>query len=782
MKLSRRDVLTLTGLAGLYAVTGWFGLAFSSDAGQGAVMWLPSGIALAAVLLLGYRVWPAILLGSAVLALFVQYTWGELVATSVGSTLSALGGGWMLRHWRGFDLGLSRIRDLLALLLLGGALPAALKASVLLFDPAWAHLGQWLFWWMGDTLGVLLVTPLVLAVRTRLPHPLQGRHLEGWLAMAALALVGVLAFGDWFPFNHRGELPLAFLPAPVLIWIAMRLPLAWTSLAILLIAAISMLGMTLGHGPFVRASATESLVLLWSFVSVNGLLALLLCAGVSQNRRDAEQLRQIVEANPNAILLTDREGRIVQANAQCQRLFGYRPAELLGQPVEMMLPERLRHRHAAYHRQFTKGTEVRPMGARRHLFALRRDGSEFPVEVGLASFDSEEGGAALAVVTDISERIEAEHALQQERNFLSTLLDTTDALMLVLDPNWRIVRFNRACQQASGYTEEEVLGRTFWELGLIPEDELPSVSATAQGTKAGQIHGCWENHWRDRDGELHLIAWSSNFIRDDDGEIQYLIGTGTEITERREAEEELKRWQQRMVRMDRLATAAEMASGLAHELNQPLTAIAGYCDAATMLAKSAPQPNQQLLQVLEQAERQAQRAGSIIRHLRDFVGKAGSDSCQVNLNALIRETVEFVEADIRRAGASVALELAEDLPPLWLDRVQVEQVLVNLLRNASEAMEEAGSERREIKVTTALTSEDRVQVSVRDTGPGVCPSMRAQLFRPFETTKANGLGMGLAIIRSIVEARGGRLWVECPNAGGTVFHFTLAIDNSGSNR
>ncbi|MFC6673075.1 sensor histidine kinase [Marinobacterium aestuariivivens] len=375
------------------------------------------------------------------------------------------------------------------------------------------------------------------------------------------------------------------------------------------------------------------------------------------------------------------------------------------------------------------------------------------------------------MVTDITERLDAEQALRQERNFLSTLLDTTDALMLVLDCDWRIVRFNRACQKASGYDEAEVLGRPFWELGLIPETELPAVEVTAQGTRAGRIHDYWENHWRHRNGELRLISWSSSFIRDEGGDIEYLIGTGTDITDRRRAEEQLKQWQTRLVHMDRLATAAEMASGLAHELNQPLTAIGNYSDVALMLIKASDDPDGKLSHLIEQMDRQAQRAGSIIRHLRDFVGKAGSDSAWVDINTLVREMVEFVEADIRRTGAEIRLELADALPRLWLEPVQIEQVLVNLVRNACEAMEAAASEPRQLTLRTALAEGERIQVSVRDTGPGVDPVIREQLFRPFETTKPQGLGMGLAISRSIVEARGGRLWLE--GGAGTAFHFTL---------
>ncbi|MFC6673074.1 MASE1 domain-containing protein [Marinobacterium aestuariivivens] len=364
MKVSWRYPVQVLGLAAACLLTGWMGLAFTYDSIQGSLVWLPAGISLAALLLYGYRLWPGVLVAQLILSAGLPPA--EFVAATLGSTLAALLGTWLLRHWPDFDLRLSRVKDLLVLLLLGGVLPSGLKASLLLFGEeglAGELSNSWLVGWMGDTAGVLLFTPLILTLKPRQHSTASAPwRAEGWVALLSLGIVCSLVFGDLLPFDDQGDLPLAFLPAPLLIWIAMRLSLHWTARAILLVSAISMLGTHLGHGPFVRESITESLVLLWSFMVVDGLLAMLLCAGIASLREMADRLRLIVEANPNAILLTDRDGRIVQVNAQCQRLFGYRPAELMGQPVEMMLPERYRRRHAGYHRGFIDRVEARPMG------------------------------------------------------------------------------------------------------------------------------------------------------------------------------------------------------------------------------------------------------------------------------------------------------------------------------------------------------------------------------------------------------------------------------------
>ncbi len=778
-----RYILRVTGLAAACFLTGYMTLLFSYSDIHSSVFWPPAGIALAAVLLLGYPVWPGIVLGHMALAIVSDLHIVAITAITLGSTLAALVGAWMLQRTR-FDPRLRSVADVLLLLVLGGMIPAGISATLGTLGTVFgANVGSpqnsdWLHWWMGDTAGVLIVAPILLLFGAERALQTHERRVEAVATLLLLAIVYWACFGNWSLLKASSLVLLVFVPFAFLIWVAMRLHLRWMTIAILMMASIPLAGTALGEGPFVRESDTQSQTLLWALVAVGGFMSLLLGVGVSAHRRARDQFHLIIEANPNAIVLTNSAGRITRVNRRCKALFGYESDELIGQPVELLLPERLGVRHVRHRTDYMTEPQPRPMGIELDLFAVGKNGTEIPVEVGLAPLTLDNDKGVLVAISDISERKRAQDSLRQERNFVTAVLDTTDALVLVLDQQWRVVRYNKTCEIISGYSYNEVQGRSFAELGLVPDEELEGVLSVFEGPTAGNHHHTWENHWRSKEGVLHLISWSNSLMRDPEGNIEYRICTGIDITERRRAENDLQHWQARLAHIDCLVTATEMASGLAHELNQPLTAIINYCDVAQALAQSAPIPTVELDHVLLQASSQAQRAGAIINHLRGFVSKAASGRAWVDLNLLIRETLGFVEADICKKGGTIHLELTERLPRLWLDKVLIEQVLVNLLRNACEAMDSANSKVRQISIRTDLVEPAKVQVSVQDTGPGLVGTGSAQVFKAFESTKPEGLGMGLSISRSIVEAHGGRLWADPREDGGGRFIFTLPVNEN----
>jgi two-component system sensor histidine kinase DctS len=234
----------------------------------------------------------------------------------------------------------------------------------------------------------------------------------------------------------------------------------------------------------------------------------------------------------------------------------------------------------------------------------------------------------------------------------------------------------------------------------------------------------------------------------------------------------------------RLSTVGEMVAELAHELNQPLSAISSYAQACKRLlqgdgADQAEETSAALNQVSEQAD----RAAEIVRRLRRFVSKAQPAETALDLNAVIRDVAELMSIDARTAEAQTVLELTEPLPAIVADRIQIEQVLVNLMRNGFEALRESEHEPRRLSVRTAVDDrEGKVVVDVADNGIGIGPGAADRVFDRFFTTKADGMGMGLSISRSIIEKHGGRLWTTPAQGRGAVFHFTLPIDNGESIR
>jgi C4-dicarboxylate-specific signal transduction histidine kinase len=226
---------------------------------------------------------------------------------------------------------------------------------------------------------------------------------------------------------------------------------------------------------------------------------------------------------------------------------------------------------------------------------------------------------------------------------------------------------------------------------------------------------------------------------------------------------------------DRLTAMGEMAAGLAHELNQPLAAITGYLDAALQLLRAQGELPAEVRQAIEAAAAEAERAGKIIHRVTSFLRRTESHQTAVNLNELIREALDLAARDIRFSGARLELDLGVGIPPALADRIQIQQVVLNLVRNALDAMQHTSPQDRVLSVQTARADPTTVRASVRDTGCGLPASAAAKLFLPFFTTKPSGMGMGLAISRTIVTAHGGRLEAAPGPEGGAVFTFTLPV-------
>lgn len=746
-----------------------------------SIVWLPTGIALAAILLGGYRLWPGIALGTVLAGIAHDEALAAIALNAFGDTLAATAGAGILQAWTEFDRRLRHMRDVLTLSGIGAMASAGISGAMKTFALYFSNqvelsvLGSiWAIAWLPDTLGVLLLTPMLLAWATEWRSRSWRRHTgEVALAFLALTLASGLSFGGWLDIGGEEHLPLAFLPFPFLMWIAMRLAMPWVVTATVLTAGLALVGTTGGHGPFAHHGATAGTAALWSFMVMVALTMLLVGVGMAERRRAEKRWVHAVESNPNAVVLADHAGRIVLGNSQTMRLFGYGRHELIGQPIEVLMPARFRERHESYRANFGADRPVRPMGMGRDLYAQRKDGTEFPVEVGLATIETEEETLTICAVADITLRKQAELALHEERNFVSAVLGTVAALVVVIDAEGRIVRLNRACEEITGYTLENVRGRPL-EIFLPPE-ETGRVRETMDELLAGRAPQYLETYWLAKDGTSRLIAWSSTVLRGPDGSIQYLVGTGIDVTEQRRAEGQAIQRQAALAHIDRIAAAGELATSIAHELNQPLSAITTYCDTALALVQATPDPAAEVVYALDQACEQAERASTIIRHLRTFVRKGTTKRTRADVNAVIKDTVRFVETEARHRGVRIRLELAEALPPLLLDTVQIEQVLVNLLRNSFEAMAAADSPRREITIHSQRLDETMARITVHDTGPGLKTKTFDQLFDIFETTKSDGLGLGLSISRSIIEAHGGELWAEPASAQGATFGFTLPV-------
>lgn len=381
------------------------------------------------------------------------------------------------------------------------------------------------------------------------------------------------------------------------------------------------------------------------------LLQAALIAGLLANRAKRkgaeERFRLAVEGSPNGMVLLNHQRRIVLVNTQAEMLFGYSRAELIGQDVEMLVPERFRRAHSGLVNDFFSAPQSSAMGARRELLGCRKDGTEFPVEIALNPIQSREGLLVLVAIAD--------------------------------------------------------------------------------------------------------------------------------LTARRQAEKEAKELRGNLAHAGRVTVLGQLASALAHELSQPLGAILRNAETAEIMLQRPSPDLEELRSIVTDILRDDQRAGQVIDRLRSLLKRGSLDLQPIELSSVIAEVLSLVHADAAARHVKLTYSVAPGLPLVRGDRVHLQQVVLNLLVNAMDALESCAPQQRNLEVRAHRTDATACEVRVSDNGPGLPGDALERLFEPFFTTKAKGMGMGLAVSKTIIESHKGRLWAENRPAGGACFCFTLPV-------
>jgi PAS domain S-box-containing protein len=404
-------------------------------------------------------------------------------------------------------------------------------------------------------------------------------------------------------------------------------------------------------------------------------------------------------------------------------------------------------------------------------YRLRRFDGEYRwiIDVGTPLYqDDGRFCGYLGSCLDITERKRAE----EERQLLAAVVESSHDAIYSLDPDDVITSWNPGAERLFGYTAAEVKGQPVWF--LVPPEAREETSRALKRVRAGEPVSDFETVRRRKDGADIQVSIAGAPIRSSDGAIVGVATTVRDVTAHRHAEVEAERLRREIAHISRVTLMGELTASLAHELNQPLTAIMTNAHAGERYLAQAAPPLGELREILADVAADARRAGEVIHRLRSLLKKDAARFRPLDLNEVIREVVTLTRSDAIIRRQPIELALAPDLPPVVGDRVQLQQVLLNLVLNGMEAMAPRAPAERQLRIRT-LREASAVRVGVQDEGPGIPPDKLEAVFDTFFTTKPNGMGMGLAISRSIVEAHGGRIWAENNPERGATFWFALPL-------
>jgi PAS domain S-box-containing protein len=493
---------------------------------------------------------------------------------------------------------------------------------------------------------------------------------------------------------------------------------------------------------------------------------------VSENESRFEIL---AEAATDGIISIDDQSTIRYANPAAGRLFGYEPDEMLGNTLTSLMPERLQQIHLTSVRRYLN-TGQRHVGWRAvELIGLHKSGREFPIEVSFGEAIHNGRHFFTGIVRDVTDRKRSEEALRASEQRLQAIVDNTTAVIFIKDLELRYVLVNREYERLFDVRRDQIRGKT--DFDIHAQDVAETLRANDREVIEGGGPTQFEEIVPSAGSTRHYVVVKF-LLRDQVNKPYAVCGIATDITALKQAQEALRSREAELAHTTRVMTMGEITSSIAHEINQPLGSIVNYGNACLRLLKAGSADLTEIATALSAIVNDANRASAIIARIRALSKKAPPVMAALQVRELLADILPLVRHELTRRRIALKTVLPGDLSPILGDRIQLQQVLLNLVMNSIEAMKKVPEDQRQLFIEAqshVLEDKSFVLITVTDSGIGLKAEDLPKLFQTFYTTKAEGMGMGLAISRSIVEAHGGRLWATPNTDLGATFQFTLQV-------
>ena len=494
----------------------------------------------------------------------------------------------------------------------------------------------------------------------------------------------------------------------------------------------------------------------------------------------------ILDSSVDCVIAIDHEGRITEFNPAAEQTLGYRRKNVVGKHLaDVIIPSSLREKHRTGFARYLTTGESRVLGRRLEMTALCADGREIPVELAINRIPQDGPPAFTGYLRDITERRRNEDALRvahaqvvrSEERWRSVFENSAVGVALT-DLNGQFIATNPVYQKMLGYTEEELRQLRFLDI-TVEEDRgsnLTLVGELIAGTcQQFQI----EKQYRRKDGQLVWVRNNVSVVPGTDRVPRFLMALSEDITQRKRSEEALAKARSELAKVTRITSLGVLTASIAHEVNQPLSGIITNASTCLRMLSADPPNVDGARETARRAIRDGNRASDVITRLRTLYSKKEPSPESMDLNEATREVTALSLGELQRSDVILRHELADDLPPVVGDRIQLQQVILNLIRNAADAMSTIDGRPRELLIRTERDEGNQVRLSVKDSGVGLTSQVAEKIFEAFYTTKADGMGIGLSISRSIIEAHQGHLWATPNDGPGSTFSFAIPCTLEG---